>query len=772
MSLPRPLSWPLPARLALFALAYVGGAELGHLLSFPGSSFASFWPPGGVYLATLLLTECRSWRYVVLAALAANVGSETLLHDRALPVSLAFSLTNALEALAGAFLLRRFVGTSLTLGRLREVMGLVLLTALVSTPLGATVGAALASVAFGAPFGPSWLVWWASDVLGILVIVPAVLTLAGGGALPRPARAGEAAALLAALAAVTLFVFSRGTASLFSRPYPMFPVLLWAAIRFGPAGASRALLLTTLIGVAFTARGLGPFGEGAAPVEARSLALQLLFSVTSLSFLTLAAALAERSRTETNLRDAGTALRESEERYRLVVEHSPDAIVIGRDGRIIYVNPAAVRLVGADSPEQLLGRSPFEIMHPDHHDQVRARTHAGEGLGPTTPLGEEKIVRRDGTVVDVEVITTAFPDCGGKATLGVVRDISERRRAEKALRQAERRFRELATLAPVGIFQSDAGGGCLFVNERWCRFTGLTPAEAAGDGWARALHPDDRAAVFAAWGAATAAGREFAAEYRYLATDGRSVWVSGSAVALHDEGGNIAGYLGSVMDITARKVAEDRVRAALREKETLVKEVHHRVKNNLAVIAGLLDMQAHRAADPGAARTLRDCFNRVHSMAAIHEQLYQADDVAGIDAGPYLEGLCSHLFHSYGAGDGRVSARVRVAPLAVDLDTAVPLGLIVNELVSNALKHAFPDGRRGTLALDFGTDPDGRFVLAVADDGAGLPADFDLGRARSLGLRLVHRLAHQLGGDVVLDRAGGTAFRISFPPHRTERALS
>jgi PAS domain S-box-containing protein len=342
-------------------------------------------------------------------------------------------------------------------------------------------------------------------------------------------------------------------------------------------------------------------------------------------------------------------------------------------------------------------------------------------------------------------------------------DITERKETEEAVRAAERLFRHLATMAPVGIIQTDAQGLCLFVNDQWCRLTGLSAEASRGDGWRAALHPEDRARIDAAWEEAVRTGQEFAADHRFLRPSGEVRWSSARAVALHDAQGRVTGYLASAMDITDRYQAEKQVRAALHEKETLLKEVHHRVKNNMAVIASLLGMQAARAADTEAASILQECRNRVHAMAAIHEELYQSGDLAHIDLGPYVQRLCAELERSSGGPAGQVHARVCVPPLPVDLETAVPLGLIVNELVTNAFKHAFPAGRGGEVVVRLAAEAGDRVTLTVQDDGVGLPAGLDPGRARSLGLRLVHSLARQLRAQVALENGTGTTVRLTFP---------
>jgi len=214
-----------------------------------------------------------------------------------------------------------------------------------------------------------------------------------------------------------------------------------------------------------------------------------------------------------------------------------------------------------------------------------------------------------------------------------------------------------------------------------------------------------------------------------------------------------------------RQHSEAQLQDSLREKEVMLQEIHHRVKNNLQIVSSLLNLQAEQAQDPRIAEMLRDSQNRVRSMAYIHERLYRSPDLAQVNFADYARALTSHLLNSYQSADsGAVSVRVDIGEDArLSVDTAIPCGLIVNELVSNALKHAFPPGWKtpGLITIAMRQTPNG-YALSVRDNGVGLPMDVDLRRARSLGLELVAILAQQLGGALEIDRQAGTAFTITF----------
>jgi two-component sensor histidine kinase len=194
----------------------------------------------------------------------------------------------------------------------------------------------------------------------------------------------------------------------------------------------------------------------------------------------------------------------------------------------------------------------------------------------------------------------------------------------------------------------------------------------------------------------------------------------------------------------------------------LLKEIHHRVKNNLQVISSLLSLQAMNVQDQTLLEMLRDSENRVRSMALVHERLYRSQDLAHVDFAEYVQGLTSHLFRSYRLDGRGIRLTVDIADVPLTVDVAVPCGLILNELVSNALKHAFPNGHGGEIRVELHEEDEGRVALMVKDDGVGFPADVDFRHTESLGLQLVNTLARQLQGTVELERQSGTAFRICF----------
>jgi two-component sensor histidine kinase len=221
-------------------------------------------------------------------------------------------------------------------------------------------------------------------------------------------------------------------------------------------------------------------------------------------------------------------------------------------------------------------------------------------------------------------------------------------------------------------------------------------------------------------------------------------------------------YNRAQQEITERMRAEEQIKASLKEKEVLLKEIHHRVKNNLQVVSSLLNLQAHRIEDQAVLDVLRESQNRIRSMALIHERLYRSKDLAGIDFAVYIRELATHLVHSYRAHLGPVELKIEADDVLLGVDTAVPCGLITNELISNALKHAFPDGRAGEIRVTLKATADRQVTMAFSDDGIGFPDSVDFHNTESLGMQLVNTLVGQLDGTVELCRKAGTEFRITF----------
>jgi two-component sensor histidine kinase len=245
--------------------------------------------------------------------------------------------------------------------------------------------------------------------------------------------------------------------------------------------------------------------------------------------------------------------------------------------------------------------------------------------------------------------------------------------------------------------------------------------------------------------------------------DGDRLDVQLLASLITGRAGEPLGLMVLFVDVTQRKRTEAQIRASLGEKELFLKEIHHRVRNNLQVISSLLDMQAAQIEEPQARQALIDSHNRIRAIALIHDHLDQPRNLASVDLDSYIHSLSSHLYRVYASPGQDVALHRRVEPIWLDSDIAIPCGLIINELISNAMQHAFPPGSGGgEIWVELDTRADGQIVLTVRDNGSGLSPDIDPARSPSLGLQLVYMLTQQIQGTIHLERTGGTTFQVVF----------
>jgi PAS domain S-box-containing protein len=388
---------------------------------------------------------------------------------------------------------------------------------------------------------------------------------------------------------------------------------------------------------------------------------------------------------------------------------------------------------------------------PVYQVEFRQRTASG-GWRWILSLG--KIVERDGQGRPVRM-------------LGTHTDITERKLAEESLRQATL----VVENSPVVLFRWKAAEGWpVELASRNVRQFGYTADELMSGAvpFAALVHPEDIGRVVREVQEHGAAGSDrFRQEYRLLTRAGEVRWVDDRTVVERDAEGRIAFYQGIVIDITERKQAEQSLRTSLAEKTALLQEVHHRVKNNLQVVSSLLSLQAGLEKNRSAVDALRETQGRIRSMALLHEMLYRSEGLARVDFGGYLDRLCAHLLRAVGHHAGRVTLERRGGAVELGLDQAVPCGLIVSELVSNALKHAFPEDRAGRIVIDVSRSDALHLSLIVADDGVGLPPDPGATGTSTLGLRLVRILAAQLKGTLTEVPRPGASFRIVFPREPT-----
>ncbi len=257
--------------------------------------------------------------------------------------------------------------------------------------------------------------------------------------------------------------------------------------------------------------------------------------------------------------------------------------------------------------------------------------------------------------------------------------------------------------------------------------------------------------------------RTLTLEVEHICKDDSVVCVEMKMSAIRDQNGRRTGILGVTRDITNRKLAEDQIRQSLREKETLLAEIHHRVKNNMQIISSLLSLQSKDIKDEKALSLIRNSEERIRAMSLIHEKLYLSKDLSRVDFSDYVKDLSIRLFQMYRVDSRKVSFLSHIKDVFFSIETAIPLGLITNELISNSMKYAFPEARKGNISVDIKFDKKaGKYTLTVTDNGIGIPEAIDYKNPKAFGLQLVGMLTKQLGGTMEMDRKEGTLFRITF----------
>ena len=346
----------------------------------------------------------------------------------------------------------------------------------------------------------------------------------------------------------------------------------------------------------------------------------------------------------------------------------------------------------------------------------------------------------------------------------------KRRKVEKALKKSEKNYRDLVDNALVGVYKTNMDGEILFINESLANLLEYkTVEEARSINIASIYKNSSDREDFITLLKRDGKIEEYEAEL--LTKNGKMLNVILSAKF---DGVYISGM---AMDITERKKAENAIKKSLDEKEVLIREIHHRVKNNMQIISSLLSLQSRYIEDKKAFELFRDSQNRVKSMALIHEKLYQSDNLAEIDFKEYIKNLTTDLIRSYGVTPGAISLIINVNKVSLGVNTAIPCGLIINELLTNSIKHAFRvvesmelpdgsfigrDGKKSRIDIELHQINKDEYKLIFSDNGIGLPENFEFKNIKSLGLRLVNSLTEQLDGKIDLVQENGTKFIITF----------
>ncbi len=332
------------------------------------------------------------------------------------------------------------------------------------------------------------------------------------------------------------------------------------------------------------------------------------------------------------------------------------------------------------------------------------------------------------------------------------------------LRQKSEEQKSLLSTIPAFVYFKGRNGNYIAANKAFADMTGTPVDEIAGK-TDYDFFPEKQADAYRADDQEVMESGEPKSDIEELVTgaDGEPMWTSTSKTPFFGHDGIVIGMVGITCDITERKNAEDQIKTSLKEKEVLLREIHHRVKNNLQVVSSLLDMQARGARNEDTIDALTESKNRLNAMALIHAQLYESSDLSEINMKGFVDTLLMQLFQSYQVQDTKITPIISIVDYPFPISMAVPVGLIINELLTNALKYAFVDRKEGTIKVSLTASEEGKINLRVSDDGTGLPAGFDINATRTLGLRLVKILTEdQLRGNLEVLSKEGTTFNIEF----------
>jgi PAS domain S-box-containing protein len=449
--------------------------------------------------------------------------------------------------------------------------------------------------------------------------------------------------------------------------------------------------------------------------------------------------------------------------------------VLAPDGTVLEANRAsleAARIVLDDVRGRKFWDCHWWSLSPQTAERIR-RAVRSAAQGDTPRFDIDKRMAGEHAVT-IDLILSPVHDAQGVVTHLIYSaiDVSDRKAGEAALQRSEQRFRQVVESAPDGLAMVDGSGRMVLVNAGMERIFGHSRDEMLGRSIEMLMpdrHRNAHGALFQGYMAAPTA-RDMAGrrELYALRKDGTEFPVEIGLNPIRTESG--AMVLATIQDVTLRKADRQMIERALEEKTVLLHEIHHRVKNNLQVISSLLNLQA-RNADPAVGQALSESQGRVKAMALIHQLLYERNDFSQVDLGVYLQRLCALLQESYRDGSARFNLSADTgAPVHLNLQRAVPCGLLVNELVTNAIKHAFPDGRAGHIQVTLTAADTQQCMITVADDGIGLPASVAPGTSPSLGMQLIPLLCDQAGGQWQLFREQGTRFELTLSTRPQESA--
>ncbi|SMO88622.1 PAS domain S-box protein [Fodinibius sediminis] len=456
-------------------------------------------------------------------------------------------------------------------------------------------------------------------------------------------------------------------------------------------------------------------------------------------------------------------LKRSEQKFKRLFDTSFDAILILGEEELIDCNRRAEELFRCSCNE--LTDHALNAFFPTIQPSGEASDDIGNKKVKQAFLGEDQFFewqfeRQDGTCFEAEVSLIHMPLHGENCVQAIIRDITERKEKDRLLKKNMELFSQLFENAPVGLVLLDKDHSITRVNESFEEMFGYQLSELQNKDVDSFLAPPERKQEARDITSRTLQGESFQIETIRQCKDGKDVPVLIATVPVEiDE--DIIAIFGIYVDISKRKEAEQQLKEQLEEKKILLAEIHHRVKNNLAVISGLLELQKDTTEHEEAYRSLQDSQTRIQSMGLIHEQLYQMELFSSLQFDEYIQNLGESVASSFIDSSKEISISYDTEPVELEMDQAISCGLLLNELLTNAFKHAFPDHANGHIKIAV-HEEDGIVRLKVRDNGVGIPEEVKEGHNGSLGIKLIHTLTQQLGGEIEITQDNGSCFILTF----------